>query len=123
PGASWLLERVVAVPAEDDVATQVDAWVRVAAEQAALAEAGDRHARRRYARLTAAAGPDAVAVLVGAAAVGLAPARRVLDDALGSVVVEDVVRGARDDLADRAAAQARAASDEALGPLAHSDLA
>lgn len=123
PGAPWLLERVVAVPAEDDVATQVDAWVRVTAEQAALAEAGDRHARRRYARLTAAGGPDAVAVLVGAAAVGLAPARRVLDDTLGSVVVEDVVRGARDDLADRAAAQARAASEEALGPLAHADLA
>nr|WP_202627906.1 GTPase domain-containing protein [Cellulomonas sp. APG4] len=122
-GAAWLLDRLPSAPAQDDVAAQVEEWAGGAAAQAALADAGDRHARRRYARLATSAGPDGVSTLVRAAAVGLPAARRVLDDGLGSVVVEDLVRATRDDLAARASAQARAAADEVLGPLGHAELA
>ena len=99
-------------------------WLMAASQQAArLAATGDRRRRRRLARLVRAVGDDGVAALLAAAAAGLEPASTVLRAAVGPEPVAEAVGQLTDDLADRAAQQARAGVEPALAELESDDLA
>jgi hypothetical protein len=88
-----------------------------------LADSTDRKVARPAGRLLAAIGDDGAGTLFALAAAGLGAAAVALTGVLGTQVAHDAVGQLRDDLADRAAEQARAAAGPTLAVLASPDLA
>jgi len=122
-----VLAGAAAIDAADPGPTPVEsaaAWLR-AAEQAVrgLRDADDRPGARAVARLLRGTGPVGAGTLAALAAAGLGAADAALTGALGAGPSREVVGRLRDDLAERAAEQARSAARPARAFLAGPDLA
>lgn len=130
PGHAAVVAALDASPADADGSAgpapdaSAAAWLAGGADTvAAVRAAADKRTARAVGRLVRGLGEEGAGTLAALAAVGLGGADTALTRAIGARASADVVQRLREDLAERAAEQTRAAAAPALAFLASPDLA